>query len=99
MTQRTDTSATPSKPNKHPPHGLPHSIYTDPPKVSLPLDGMSRWKQFQQFSPFSREKYRQLSIAGKAPQPIKLSQRCTCYSNRELHRFFADPLNYSVEVK
>jgi hypothetical protein len=38
-------------------------------------------------------------IAGKAPQPIKLSERCTAYPNRELHKFFADPLNYRAEVK
>ncbi len=66
---------------------------------SLPVDGMSRWNQIQPFSPFSREKFRQLVIIGKAPQPIKFSERCTAYSNKELHRFFADPLNYSVEVK
>lgn len=76
-----------------------HSIYTEPPKVSLPLDGMSRWNQIAQFSPFSREKFRQLVNAGKAPQPVKFSERCTCYSNRELHKFFADPLNYASEVK
>jgi prophage regulatory protein len=69
------------------------------PNKSLPVDGMSRWNQIQPFSPFSREKFRQLVITGKAPQPIKFSERCTAYSNKELHRFFADPLNYSVEVK
>ena len=58
------------------------------PSKSLPADGMSRWKQIQPFSPFSREKFRQLVIAGKAPQPVKFSERCTAYPNRELHRFF-----------
>ena len=61
---------------------------------TLPADGMSRWKQIEPFSPFSREKFRQLVIAGKAPQPVKFSERCTAYPNRELHKFFADPLNY-----
>ncbi len=69
------------------------------PSKSLPADGMSRWNQILPFSPFSREKFRQLVIAGKAPQPVKFSERCTAYSNRELHKFFADPLNYSAEVK
>lgn len=66
---------------------------------SLPFDGMSRWSQIAPFSPFSREKFRQLVIAGKAPQPIKFSERCTAYQNRELHKFFADPLNYSAATQ
>lgn len=80
-------------------HDVAHSIYLAPPKASLPYDGMSRWNQIAQFSPFSREKFRQLVNAGKAPPAVRLSERCTCYSNRELHRFFADPLNYSAVVK
>lgn len=67
--------------------------------MTLPLDGMSRWNQFAAFSPFSREKFRQLVLAGKAPKPYKFSERCTAYQNRELHRFFADPLNYRVDAK
>lgn len=67
------------------------------PRTTLPADGMSRWNQIVPFSPFSREKFRQLVIAGRAPQPIKFSERCTAYSNRELHKFFADPLNYRAE--
>ena len=66
---------------------------------TLPVDGLSRWNQMAPFVPFSREKFRQLVIAGKAPQPIKLSERCTAYPNRELHKFFADPLNYRAEVE
>lgn len=72
---------------------------TATPSKTLPIDGMSRWKQAAPFCPFSREKFRQLVIAGKAPQPVKFSERCTAYSNRELHKFFADPLNYSAEGK
>ncbi|HEY0489315.1 MAG TPA: hypothetical protein VGD30_07385 [Telluria sp.] len=70
----------------------------EPTRMVLPADGMSRWKQFAQFSPFSREKFRQLVIAGKAPQPVRFSDRCTAYHNRELLKFFADPLNYSAVV-
>jgi prophage regulatory protein len=76
----------------------PAESTTTPTNKTLPADGMSRWKQFAPFSPFSREKFRQLVNAGKAPQPVKFSKRCTAYSNRELHKFFADPLNYSAEV-
>jgi prophage regulatory protein len=71
-----------------------HAPATEPASKTLPADGMSRWNQIAPFSPFSREKFRQLVIAGKAPQPVKFSERCTAYQNRELHRFFADPLNY-----
>ena len=70
--------------------------YSEPPKEQLPQDGLSRWSQISIFSPIGRESFRKLVRAGKAPQPIKFSERCTAYSNKELHRFFADPLNYRV---
>jgi len=60
----------------------------------LPIDGMSRWSQFKIFSPISKEKFRQLAIEGKAPAPIRMGIRCTFYSNKELHKFLQDPLNY-----
>ncbi len=60
---------------------------------------MSRWKELEPFCPFSREKFRQLVLAGKAPPAHRLSERCTAYQNRELHRFFADPVNYRVAGK
>ena len=63
----------------------------------LPLSGMSRFSQFKKFLPLSREKFRQLSQAGKAPQPIRMGTRLTMYSNQELHRFLANPLNYRAE--
>jgi prophage regulatory protein len=74
------------------------STNTQTPKINLPIDGMSRWAQIEPFSPFCREKFRQLVNAGKAPQPVRFSERCTAYSNAELHKFFADPLNYRTEV-
>jgi prophage regulatory protein len=74
------------------------NINTKNKRSSLPEDGMSRWSQIEPFSPFSREKFRQLVRAGRAPQPVRFSERCTAYPNRELHKFFADPLNYKVEV-
>lgn len=81
------------------PNNTVAGLSVEHPNKSLPSDGMSRWGQILPFCPFSREKFRQLVIAGKAPQPIKFSMRCTAYSNRELHKFFADPLNYSVAEK
>lgn len=63
------------------------------PKV-LPLTGKSRYYQFKDLLPFSKEKFRQLSRDGLAPQPERMGIRCTFYDNAELHRFLADPLNY-----
>ena len=65
---------------------------------TLPLDGLSRWNVIAQFVPFSREKFRQLVKAGKAPRPIYFSERCTAYKNSELHKFLADPTRYCAEV-
>jgi len=70
----------------------------DEPKYKvLPHDGCSRWSQFAEFSPVSREKFRQLSLDGKAPKPIRMGIRCTFYSNKELHKFLSNPLGYKWE--
>ena len=70
------------------------SVSPEDARISLPLDGLSRWRQIEPFSPVSREKFRQLVNEGRAPSPIRLGERTTCYQNRELHKFFADPINY-----
>lgn len=66
---------------------------------TLPKIGMSRFSQFKKFLPLSREKFRQLSKAGKAPKGIRMGSRLTMYSNEELHRFLANPISYELEVK
>jgi len=68
-------------------------------RETLPIIGMSRFSQFKKFLPLSREKFRQLSKVGKAPQGIRMGSRLTMYSNEELHRFLANPLMYVSEVK
>lgn len=65
----------------------------------LPKIGMSRFNQFKRYLPLSREKFRQLSKVGKAPQPIRMGSRLTMYSNEELHRFLANPLAYDMGRK
>ncbi|WP_395406354.1 helix-turn-helix transcriptional regulator [Pseudoduganella sp. UC29_106] len=65
-----------------------------PAAPSLPTVGMSRWQQLRHVIPVSREKWRQLVIAGKAPAPVRLSERCTMYANAEVHRWLADPVGY-----
>jgi predicted DNA-binding transcriptional regulator AlpA len=66
---------------------------------SLPLIGMSRFSSFKSYLPFSREKFRQLSKAGKAPQGIRMGTRLTMYENKEIHRFLANPLGYEMGEK
>lgn len=68
-----------------------------PTPEALPATGKSRYGQFKKFSPVSREKFRQLSKAGLAPQPERMGIRCTFYDNQELHRWLADPINYRSE--
>ncbi|MBD1410552.1 transcriptional regulator [Burkholderia contaminans] len=43
-----------------------------------------------------RESWRKLGIAGKAPQPIRMSRTHSCYSNAEVHRWLSDPLGYAA---
>ncbi|MBN3817188.1 AlpA family phage regulatory protein [Paraburkholderia sp. Se-20369] len=67
--------------------------------VGLPLDGFSRWGDLQAFIPLSRETVRQRELEGRFPRASRLTQRCTVWSNREIHRWMADPLSYrSAEV-
>jgi predicted DNA-binding transcriptional regulator AlpA len=71
------------------PGGVPH-----PSPGALPLDGFSRWKDLKAFVPFSRETLRKYEREGRFPRRKHLTQRCTAWPNRELHRWFADPINY-----
>nr|WP_175878045.1 AlpA family phage regulatory protein [Burkholderia sp. BCC0097] len=63
---------------------------------TLPEVGHSRWKQIEPFVGVSRETWRKLCRAGKAPRPIRLSSRCTVWSNDQMHAYLADPLGYRV---
>lgn len=65
--------------------------------ISLPTVGMSRWEQLRHFIPVSRETWRQLVLAGKAPQPVRLTERCTMYDNVAVHRWLAAPTDFRVE--
>jgi predicted DNA-binding transcriptional regulator AlpA len=66
---------------------------------TLPLTGKSRFREFEKFLPFSREKFRQLSKVGLAPKPERMGIRLTFYDNAELHRFLKDPLNYRIQTE
>ncbi|MCA8199198.1 helix-turn-helix transcriptional regulator [Burkholderia vietnamiensis] len=75
----------------------PNSGPQFPPPEALPLDGFSRWNDLRPFLPFSRETLRKRENEGRFPRRRHLSQRCAVWSNRELHRWFADPVNYRAE--
>ncbi|MGX7006051.1 helix-turn-helix transcriptional regulator [Caballeronia sp. KNU42] len=64
---------------------------------TLPLDGFSRWRQIARFIPYSRETARLRELEGRFPRRIRLTQRCSVWSNRELHRFMADPIRYRAD--
>jgi prophage regulatory protein len=64
------------------------------PLTTLPIVGMSRWEQLRHFIPVSRETWRQLVLAGRAPKPIRLTERCSMYDNGAVHRWLADPISY-----
>ncbi|MFW2397404.1 helix-turn-helix transcriptional regulator [Burkholderia ubonensis] len=65
---------------------------------SLPLDGFSRWGELRSFLPFSRETLRKREIEGRFPRRFRLSLRCSVWSNREIHRWFADPVGYRADT-
>ncbi|KYZ83519.1 transcriptional regulator [Burkholderia pseudomallei] len=45
----------------------------------------------------SRETVRQRELEGRFPRARRLTQRCTIWPNREIHRWIADPLNYRAD--
>jgi len=64
---------------------------------TLPEVGFSRWDQLQHFIPVSRETWRKLVKSGRAPQPQRWTERCTVYSNEEVHRWMKDPAGYQSQ--
>ncbi|MGF6777831.1 helix-turn-helix transcriptional regulator [Paraburkholderia sp. GAS334] len=60
----------------------------------LPLDGYTRWNDLKRLVPLCRESIRQRELEGRFPRRIHLSQRCAVWSNRELHKWLADPVGY-----
>ena len=66
-------------------------------QTALPAGGLSRYADFANTLPFSRETFRKLSLEKKAPQPMRIGVRCTFYRNDDILRFLADPLGFVVE--
>lgn len=70
----------------------------NPTPLTLPMVGFSRWEQLRHFVPVSRETWRKLVRDGRAPQPQRWTERCTVYSNEEVHRWMRDPVGYRVDL-
>ena len=70
--------------------------HSTPDNKNLPTIGLSKWAQIAPFLPVGRETWRKMTLAGKAPQPIRLTEKCTVYKNEEVHKYLADPLGYKA---
>lgn len=66
--------------------------------ATLPEVGFSRWEQLRHFIPVSRETWRKLVREGRAPQPQRWTERCTVYSNEEVHRWMQNPAIYQTHT-
>jgi len=65
--------------------------------TALPHDGVTRWKELQKLIQCSREWVRLREKEGRFPKRLQLTARCVAWPNRELCRWFADPVNYRAE--
>jgi predicted DNA-binding transcriptional regulator AlpA len=62
----------------------------------LPLIGLFKWRDIAPFVGMSRESWRKLVVAGKAPAPIRLTSSCSLYKAQDVHAWLADPIGYSA---
>lgn len=61
----------------------------------LPDGGFCRWNDIKPFMPISRETFRKMGIAGKAPRPTRMGIRCSYFNNSEIKQWFANPMAYT----
>ncbi len=78
---------------------LSSSVTPDRSEVAepLPSGGLSRFRQIQPYLPVSRETWRLLVNARRAPQPLRLGERCTVWRNDDVKAWLADPVAFAVE--
>jgi len=60
----------------------------------LPPSGRGRWSDIAPFVGVSRETWRLLVNTGRAPTPLRLTERCTLYDFAAVHAWIADPAHY-----
>lgn len=63
----------------------------------LPQQGLSRFSAIKHLLPFGKTWFEELVKQGRAPQKIKLGNRCTFYKNCEILKFLDDIVNYKAE--
>ncbi|MFL9955306.1 transcriptional regulator [Paraburkholderia nemoris] len=59
--------------------------------------GLSRFNDIKPYLPVSRETWRLLGKAKRAPQPIRIKPRCTVWHNDEVIAWLANPTTFTVE--
>ena len=78
---------------------MPARVHTQASPLTLPLDGLSRWESLRHFLPLGREAIRLLEQAGRFPKRTRITERCSAWSNAEIHRWLKDPAGYRAEAK
>lgn len=62
----------------------------------LPSIGLFKWRDIAPFVGMSRESWRKLVNAGKAPAPIRLTSSCSLYRAQDVHAWLVNPIGYSA---
>lgn len=75
------------------------SVNSSSQPVSTPLlpGGLSRFNDIEPYLPFSRETWRLMVKAGRAPQSQRVNPRCTVWQNDEVNAWLANPAAFKVE--
>ena len=60
-------------------------------------EGLYRWKELSEFLPISRDFWRKRVNAKKAPQPIRLGERCTFWRGADVIEWLQSPDTYQSQ--
>ncbi|WP_233863033.1 helix-turn-helix transcriptional regulator [Paraburkholderia adhaesiva] len=74
---------------------LPAKAGAESDRLTLPVDGYTRWAELKHIVPCSHEWVRQRELVGRFPKRVQLGgPRCVGWSNRELLRWMESPNDY-----
>lgn len=65
--------------------------------TSLVPTSLYRWAEIKPHLPISESTWRRLVAAKAAPQPMKLSRKCTLWRGSEVLEWLANPVEYRAE--